>query len=475
MVLLMYKRICWVCFVFTVLLVVSACTLGPNYSRPDLDLSQNYIEGKSDSAESVANLDWWSLFQDETLQDLIRTALAENHDLQIAMSRIDEARAALGFVRADEFPRVDISGNAERFDASDNVINFDTAPRNTFGIFGDLSFEIDLWGKLRRATEASRAELLSSEYAHRAVTITLVARVATTYFILLDLDKKKAITVRTLDNRRGATELIRARFKGNVVSELDVNQAEIEEAKAAAILANVERDSRRVENALSVLLGRVPFSIKRGVKLSEQKLPEALPTGFQATLLERRPDIRSAEEFARAEVARIGVAKAEQYPSFNLLGFIGLESEDISDLFEGSSSAKSIGGNFIGPLIDFGKSGSKVDVAEARATQALKGYELAVLQAVNEVEDALVSVRTYRSEHDANMMQLKAAQNATKLSRARYDEGISSYLEVLDSERSLFEAELAESSSSQLYLSSIVQLYKALGGGWSGAPISPPA
>lgn len=445
----------------------SACTLGPDYSRPELPLTDPFVAGGQVSAESIANVEWWTLFKDENLQGLIRTALEENRDLQIALSRIDEARGVLGFVRADQFPRIDASGEALRVDASDNVIDFDTEPRNQFGIFADLSFELDLWGRLRRATEASRAELLSSEYAYRAVTISLVSNVASSYFLLLDLDKQRAITERTLANRRGATDLIRKRFQGNVVSELDVNQAEIEEAKAAVTLAGVRRDARKVENSLSVLLGRVPFTIQRGLLLNEQSLPQDLPTGFKAELLERRPDVRASEEFARAEVSRIGVAKAEQYPTFDLLGFIGLQSEDISDLFEGRSTAKSIGGNFIGPLIDFGKSAANVDIAEARASQALKSYELSVLRAVQEVEDALISVSTYRAEHDANLLQVKAAANATRLARARYDEGISGYLEVLDIERSLFEAELAESSSAQLYLNSIVQLYKALGGGWS--------
>lgn len=443
-----------------------SCSLGPEFLRPEVPLSEQFSQ-PSVSSDSIANLKWWDLYTDSELQGLIRTALAENKDLQLALSRIAEARAILGFTRADQFPRLDASGEANRTDPSDEL-SLSGKPENTFGLFGDLFFEIDLWGKFRRATEAQRAELLSSEYAYRAVTISLVAQVATTYFTVLDLDNRYKIAQRTVENRRGATELIRTRYKGGIVPELDVNQATIEEAVALAQMASLERERRQTENALSVLLGRAPVStLPRGAVLMQQALKADLPTGFPASLLERRPDIMVAEEAAHAETARIGVAEAQRFPALSLAGFIGLQSNDTSDFLSGDAVTWSVGGNVLSPLVDFGKNRSRVEFTEARAEQVMRSYEQTVLRAVQEVEDALVSVRTYHAEHSARIMQKDAAANATRLSRARYNDGVAPYLEVLDSERSLFDAELSESITLQSYLNSIVQLYKALGGGWT--------
>ncbi len=447
--------------------VLSSCSLGPEFLRPEVPLLEQYSEPGVTSA-SIANLQWWDLYTDAELQGLIRTALEENKDLQLALARIAEARAFLGFTRADQFPSVDASGEANRTDPSDET-SLPGRPENTFGLFGDLFFEIDLWGKFRRATEAQRAELLSSEYAYRAVTISLVSQVATTYFTLLDLDNRYQIARRTVENRKGATELIQTRFKGGIVPELDVNQATIEEAVALAQMASLERDRRQTENALSVLLGRTPITIPRRTALTQQVLRSDLPTGFPASLLERRPDVKAAEEAAHAETARIGVAEAERFPALSLAGFIGLQSSETSDLFSGDAMTWSIGGNVLSPLIDFGKNRSRVEITEARAEQVVRNYEQTVLRAVQEVEDALVAVRTYQAEHRARVMQRSAAENATRLSRARYNDGVAPYLEVLDSERSLFDAELSESITLQSYLNSIVQLYKALGGGWTEA------
>ncbi len=446
----------------------SGCTLGPEFVRPEVELSEKFQEPTT-SVEDIVNLKWWNLYTDTELQELIRLALAQNKDLQVALSTIAEARALLGFTRADQFPRVDVSGDVSRTDPSDEI-TLPGRPENNFGLFGDLFFEVDLWGKLRRATEAQRAELLSSEYAYRAIMISLVADVATTYFTILDLDSRFEIARRTVENRKGATGLIRTRFQGGIVPEIDVNQAQIEEADALAQMANIERERRQAENALSVLLGRTPISIPRGTALTKQVIKGELPTGYPASLLERRPDVIAAEEAARAETARIGVAEAQRFPSLALLGFIGLQSNESSEFFSGDAFTWNIGGNVLSPLIDFGKNRSRVEFTEARAEQFVRNYEQTVLRAVQEVEDALVSVRTYRQEHEARVMQRGAAQNAARLSRARYDDGVAPYLEVLDSERSLFDAELAESITLQRYVNSIVQLYKSLGGGWSDAP-----
>lgn len=449
--------------------LLNACMLGPDYQRPELGLPTAYMT-PAESGEGIANLQWWDIFKDPTLQQLVRTALAENKDLQIAMARIEASRALLGMTKADLLPRIDGSASADRADASDELFLFDLKPRNNFGLFGNLSYELDIWGKLRRATEAQRAELLASEYGYRAVTTALVAEVASTYLAILGIDDRIAISQDTLKNRKGATNIISARFQKGIVPQLDVNQAEYEEADAAIALTEYERQSRQLQNALSVLLGRAPFAIPRGVGLQKVILFPQVPAGFPAALLERRPDVRAAEERVKALVARVGVAQSEQLPSLNLLGFVGLESAKTNDLMHRKAFTWGIGGDLVGPLLDWGKSASNVDLAKAEADAGYKQYERTVLTAVQEVEDELIAVDTYRREHRQRSGQVSSAGNASRLSRARYDDGVTSYLEVLDNDRSLFQARLGESSALQQYFVSIIRLYKALGGGWTEEP-----
>ena len=444
---------------------LSGCLLGPDYTRPEQALDDAYYQPAQKGA-TVANLGWWEFFSDPVLQNLIRQCLNENKNLKVAAARVERARALLGFTRADQFPRLDLSGNAVRTRSSKNFITNGKNPFNDFGIFGDLSFEIDFWGKLHRATEAEQATLLSTEYAHRAVIVTLVSQVATAYFRILGLEDRLKISDETIKNRSSNTGLIRARFSKGVVPELDVNQAEIEEASARADRLDFLRDLRQTEHALSVLLGTTPKDIPRGQGLYEQTLQGDVPVGFPAELLERRPDVLSAEEAVRAEVARVGVATANRLPTLDLLGFIGLQSEKASDFFEGDSFTWSIGGSLLGPIVDFGKSRSAQEAQEAAAEAALHSYEQTVLQAVQEVDDSLIAIQTASDAYLQRTSQTKAARNAARLSHARYDEGVTSYLEVLDIERSLFEAELGASINREQYLTSIVLLYKALGGGW---------
>jgi multidrug efflux system outer membrane protein len=446
-------------------LLLSSCALGPDYVRPELDLPARFQEA-TDTGPSIANLKWWEIFNDENLKELIKIALAENKDVLIAAARVEEARAILGITRADLFPRIDGAANATRRDQSEGVFSFRSSPFDDFGVFGRLSWELDIWGKLRRATEADRAQLLATEYAYRSVMMSLISDVARGYFLVLDLDNRLRIARETLENRKGATKLIRDRFAGGIIPELDVNQAEIEEADAAVAVAAFEGEIIVAVNALNVLLGRHYKAIPRGELTDSLLTLTSFPAEVPASLLERRPDVLSAEEQTKAAVALIGVAIANQLPSLSVTGFLGLQNLESGDLFQSSSRTWGISGDLLGPLIDFGKSRYGVRAARARAEQALKGYESAVLNAVEEVDNSITGVRTFKAQYDAYSMQLKAAQNASRLSRARYDEGLSPYLEVLDSDRSLFSAELATSLSRQRYLSAIVQLYKALGGGW---------
>jgi multidrug efflux system outer membrane protein len=309
--------------------------------------------------------------------------------------------------------------------------------------------------------------LLSTESSARNVTISLIAAVATTYFQLLDLDDRLRISMRTQKTREDALGIIRARFDKGTVPELDVNQAEIEAADAQASVAAFDRSVQQTENALSVLVGSRPRVIERDTQLAQQAMPVEVPAGLPLTLLERRPDIAAAEQQLAAETARIGVARAQRLPSLSLTASFGYASRDLSDLVEGDSENWGIFGDLFAPIFNAGQLKSVEEAQRQRAEQARLGYEQAVLNGLRDVDDSLTGLRTSRDEHIARQRQLAAARTAARLSRARYDGGLVSYLEVLDSDRSLFQAELLESQTRQQQLSSVVSLYRALGGGWS--------
>jgi multidrug efflux system outer membrane protein len=464
----MVKKLFLFSFVATGSALLTGCIFKPDFERPVVLDGTPFTEA-APTQDTLANLSWWDIFKDPHLQDLIRRSLTANRDLKIAMARIDEARGLLGIARPDQFPRLDVAGNATRVDGSDFAL-IPTDATNDFGLYARLGFEVDVWGRYASATESQRAQLLSTEYAMRAITLALVAQVATAYLQLQNVDRQIIISERTLKNRHDATVLNEQRFKGGYVGLLDVNQAQIQEEEARAALVAQKRAMRLIENSLCVLLGEVPHPIKRGSSTVDPMSVKDLPVGVPAMLLERRPDVQSAEESARAAVMRIGVARAQQYPAFSITGFLGLNSIEHNDLFKGDSRTWNIGAGLLGPLVDLGKSWSRVDVAEAQAQQALQEYEQSVLVAVRDVEDALVSVRTFKEENRVRTAQVKAGRSASFLSRRRYMDGVTSYLEVLDTERSLFDAELAQSNTQERYLGAIVQLYKALGGGWQPEP-----
>lgn len=449
---------------FILFVLLAGCTLGPDYQRPELEEPTQFREHKA-SGESIANITWWNLFQDEKLQLLIETAIEENKDLRVAFSRIVEAYAAVTIVRSDQFPTIDVGASAGRGSESEEI-DPNAKTDDIFFVGADLFFEIDFWGKLRRATEAQRAELLATEAAYLNVTITLVSDVASTYFLLHDLDERLLISKRTLKARLDNLEIIQARFDKGTVPELDVNQAQIEVAIAEVSIASLDRSIIQTENALRILLGRNPGPVARGVSLENQIIPPSVPTGLPSELLQRRPDLIAAEERLHAQTARIGVAQALRYPSFVLTGSLGYESTELSDINSSDARTWNIFGNIFQPIFNAGRLKAQVDVEIARAEQAALLYEQAFQQALREVEDALVAIRTFSHEYTARSKQVVAARNAARLSRARYNGGVVDYLEVLDSERTLFSAELAESEAIQQYLNSIVRLYKALGGGW---------
>jgi multidrug efflux system outer membrane protein len=448
--------------ILSFLIVLGGCAVGPVFKEPVVATPADF-RFKTTPSEARADLKWWELFDDPVLYTLVTTALANNQDLKIAVSRIEQARATLGFTRADQYPRIDVDGGA-------SVGNFtggrrsDTTDR-TYYISAPLSWEIDFWGKFRRATAAARAQLLASEYAQKSVQISLVAEVAGTYYILLDFHKRLAISRTTLDSRLESLDIIEQRFSRGLIPELDVNQAQIQKGIAAAAIPEFQRALAKAENALSILLGQLSHPIRTGRDLDSQVMAPQIPTGLPASLLQRRPDIVQARYLLEAQTENIGVAEALRWPSFSLAGTVGAADTEI-----GSNTSQggiwSLAGNILGPIFDFKKNIRRVDLEKARTRQALHDYEQTVLTAFKEVEDALVDVQTYQDQIVSVKNTRAAAANAKKLAMERYEQGVTNYLEVLEAERALFDVELQLSELTRQYLNAYVNLYKALGGGW---------
>jgi multidrug efflux system outer membrane protein len=454
-------------------LALAGCTLGPDYRRPEVPAPESWRDGpaSADSA-SLADLAWWELFEDDELRELVRTALEANKDLRIAVTRVDQARALLGVTRADQFPQVNAGASATTNRFSDTV-----PPRNQGGTTGlysttiDMAFELDVWGRLRRATEAARADLLSTEEARHAVVMTLVSDVATAYLRLRQLDLELETTRRSVESRRGSLSLVRDRFEAGLTTALDLRQAEAELASTGAEIPEIERQIAQTENLLSVLLGRNPGPIGRGRPLTGQTSPPSIPAGLPSALLERRPDIRQAEQVLVAANARIGVAKAAFFPQIFLTGFFGVESASLSDLFTGPSRIWQFGPTVTLPIFNAGRNRANLQLTEARQQETLIRYEQTIQQAFREVEDALVTHRKAREALAQQEAAVRASREALGIAEFRYTSGLTTYLNVLDAQRTLLTAEVAESRTLLAQLVAVVQLYRALGGGWDAAPV----
>ena len=447
-----------------VLALFMGCAIGPDFKKPQMQVPEKY-RAAPDSliADTLVNLNWWQLFADPQLDTLVVTALRYNKNVRIALARIDEAAALYGFTKADILPQINVTGGASRGNFATGVKMQDI--NNNFYAMPALSWEIDFWGKLRRANEAAFAEITASEYGLRAAQIGLIAQVVSNYFILLDYKQRLRVSKYTLLSRQKALEIMNKRFKYGTIPEIDVNQAQIQMEIAAAAIPEYERNIRKIENTINILLGRAPMDIKTNDNLWLKEAPPEIPAGLPAQLLRRRPDILQAEYTLKAQNARIGVAKGNMLPSISLTGALGISSNDLKTITSGGA-AWSIGGALLGPLFNFGKYRSAVKVEEARTKQALYSYEYTVLVALREVEDALIEIDTYKKELKALNNRYLAAKNAATLSSERYNKGVTSYLEVLENERSLYSVELELSRIKQEYLNSYVRLYKALGGGW---------
>lgn len=464
---------------------VAGCALGPDYERPAVPTPPTWREIPVAEAQSLANIPWWELFDDAQLQELIRIALVENKDLKIAVERIEEARARYGFTKADFWPKVDLSGTAGRLrfnsgslihtpegDAEAITEGTETA---IYAVSADVSWELDFFGRIRRASEAQQALFLGTQEARRSAVITLVADVARAYFELRDFDRRLEIARSTIQSRREYVQFAKDRFEGGITPELDFRQAEAELARVETVVFDLERLIALKENELSVLLGRNPGPILRGRGLHEQKRPAAVPAGLPSELLDRRPDLREAEQTLAAATANIGEAKAMLFPRIALTGSYGTASTDFDTLFEGPSKSWNIIGNLLQPIFHAGKNKRRVEITESRQRQTLYAYERTILQAFRETEDALVTYQKTGEQDKAQTVRVDAERKVLELADLRYKGGVAEYLEVLDAQRSLIDAELEEAQTLGTHYVALVRLYKALGGGWPPAAEEPAA
>jgi multidrug efflux system outer membrane protein len=461
-------------------LASAGCALGPNYARPAVPAPPTWREIPVAEAQSLANTAWWELFDDPQLQELVRIALVENKDLKIAVERIEEARARYGFAKADLWPKLDASATAGRLrfnsgslvhtPEGDAATPSEGTETPIYSVSADVSWELDFFGRIRRATEAQQALFLGTQEARRSAVLSLVADVARAYFELRDYDRRLDIARRTIQSRREYVQFARDRFEGGITPELDFRQAEAELARVLTVVFDLERLIALKENELSVLLGRNPGPVLRGRALGEQKLPAAVPAGLPSELLDRRPDIREAEQTLAAATANIGEAKALLFPRIALTGSYGTASTDFDTLFEGPAKSWNIIGNLLQPIFHFGQNRRRVEITESRQRQMLYTYERAILQAFRETEDALVTYGKTGEQQKAQATRVGAERKVLELAELRYRGGVAAYLEVLDAQRSLFDAELEEAQTLGSHFVSLVRLYKALGGGWPSAP-----
>ena len=453
----------------------SGCVVGPNYKRPDVAVPTSFRAPEplpEEKAASLADLKWFDVFHDEQLQALIRTALAGSYDLRDAVTKVEQARANLGVARSNQLPQLNATGS----------MNVTRISRGSFTIPGSiplqqninygqaglnlLSFELDIWGRLRRATEAARANLLNAEENRKAVVSTLVSDVASDYLQLRELDYQLEISERTLQNRQEFLKLTQARQAGGVATLLDLWQAEQLVDTAAASIPTLKQQIEQSENQISLLLGQNPESIKRGRSLLEQDLSPEVPPGLPSALLERRPDIRAAEQALVAANANIGVAKAAYFPQISLSGLVGGESSQLTSLFSAPNRTWNFVPQITQPIFAGGRIKSNVRLAKAQYDQAEVAYEKAIQTAFREVSDALIAHERTRESRLEQEKLVKALENRKRAAYVRYQGGVDTLLNALDADNDLFQAELTLAQTRYSELASVVQLYKALGGGW---------
>jgi outer membrane protein, multidrug efflux system len=452
--------------------LLAGCTVGPNYRRPKVNAPTGYrgVEATTDPA-SLADEKWFDVFKDEQLQGLIRTALQQNYDVREAAARVEAERALVGITRADQFPTIagSASVTTERISRGGSFpLPAGFKQDRTFGtVAGNLlSYEVDAWGRLRRATEAARANLLASEENRKVVAITLVSDLSTAYFNLLELDQELEIAKRTLATRQDSLRIIQTRQSRGLATMLDVRQAEQLVQTASEEIPDLEQRITQTENQISLLTGRAPMAIQRGRVLTQQEEPPSVPAGLPSTLLDRRPDIREAEQNLVAANAEIGVAKAAYFPQISLTGLFGFQSNQLSSLFTTGTNTWQFVPQVTQPIFTGGRIKNNVRLAEANHNIAVVRYEKTIQTAFREVADSLVAyqkVRQVRSQQEALVVTL---QDRSDLSYKRYRGGVDTLLSALDADRDLFDAELRLAQVRRDELVSVVNLYRALGGGW---------
>jgi multidrug efflux system outer membrane protein len=456
-------------------LLLAGCTVGPNYTRPGAAVPDAYRgttagDASPGGATALGEQKWWEVFQDEQLRQLIATALQQNWDVRVAAARVLQAQAQLGVTRADQFPSLTGGAQVQRQRVAQAPVapgvSFPSFETNLFETSLSLAWELDFWGRFRRATEAARASLLASEWGRQAVLTTLVADVAGAYFQLRELDLELEISERTLRSRRESLDLVKSQEEHGAASMLDVRQSEELVFTAAAAIPDLERRIEQQENFVNILLGQNPSPVPRGRPVTAQPHPPVVPAGLPASLLERRPDIRQAEQRLVAANARIGVAKAAYFPQITLTGVGGFQSSELGSLFSGPAGMWTVAAGLTEPVFDAGRIRSTVRLAEAQQQEAVLVYQQTIQQAFREVADELVAYRKTREFRLQQELLTQSAQDAARLSESRYQGGATSYLEVLDSNTRYFSAELSLAQAQLGELEALVQLYRALGGGW---------
>jgi multidrug efflux system outer membrane protein len=449
--------------------LLSGCMLlGPNYKRPAIDLPGNYSEADVGTGLQLP-ADWWRLYGDGTLDKLVATGLDRNADIRLAVARIEEAEAVLREANATFLPQIDanVAAGRSRSSTRTGTLPASAAPiRNNFLVSANTSFELDFWGRLRRARESARAQYMSSRYGRDVVALTLAAGIAQTYFNVRALDAQIKVSEQTLADAVDSVDIARTRAQAGLVSDLDVNQADANRAQVSAQIKELRRLRAVAVHQLGLLTGVLDVDVAPG-DVWHLPVPPLPPAGLPSTLLERRPDVREAEATLVSANALIGVARAAQFPTLSLTGALGSQSRELSTLFATGAGIWSISVGAVGPILDWGRYAARTEQAEARARQAAAAYEKTAQTAFREVADALSNVRLAADTETDLRERVDQAANTLRLANMRYRSGYSAYLEVLDAQRTLNEAQLALARNRQQYLVFTVDLMNALGGGWT--------
>jgi multidrug efflux system outer membrane protein len=449
-------------------LLLTGCTVGPDYSRPKLDVPHSFRYEETD-VRDTANADWWKAFEDPTLDALIDEALANNLSVKIAAANIEQAAGVLTQVRSPLFPQLSYNGSGVRQRVTEaGAVPLSSAipnPQNSFQLFAGATWEIDFWGRVRRLSEAARADLLASREARRGVILSLVASVADGFIQLRGLDEQLEIAKRTLGAYGESVKLFELQFEHGQVSQMTVEQARTQYQIAATTISQIESQIAQTENGLCILLGRSPGAIARGKSILELALPD-IPAGLPSQLLERRPDLSQAEQNLIVANAQIGAAKAQYFPTISLTGTMGTQSSELSNLFQGPARIWSFTGSFVGPIFTGGAIAGQVRQAEAGREAALLSYKNAILSAFSDVENGLVSRRKLSDQLESQQKLVGSLREYARLAWMQYNGGYTPYLTVLDAESQLFPAELNYAQTRTALLASYVDIYKAMGGGW---------